>query len=318
MELRQLTTLITVAEVGSVTKAARLLHVVQPAVSRQIQLLEAEVGVPLFERTSHGMVVTEAGRLLVARARRALAELERGRAEIRPEGAEVVGIATVGILESVVDLVVEPLVTAVAQHHPGIDLRILAGLSGNLARWLDDGDIDLSLLYNLQTNASAIVEPMVSERLWAVAPAEAGLSPDSPIAWADVFQQPLVLPVPGHGLRILIDQSLSDSHAVPRIVMESNSMHVQKNLVNAGYAWTVLPAVGVAKEIAAGTLTAAPLVEPEVIREVVLGVRRSAQTSRAVQAVSTELKLLVHDLIGSRVWPATLALGASQRLSPRV
>ncbi|KWX67786.1 LysR family transcriptional regulator [Mycobacterium sp. NAZ190054] len=312
MDLRQLTTLVTVAEVGSVTKAARLLHVVQPAISRQIRLLETEVGVPLFERTRHGMVLTEAGQLFVERARRALTELERARSEVRPAIDEVVGIATVGILESVVDLVVEPLVEAVAQRYPGVELRILAGLSGNLQRWLDDGDVDLSLLYNQTDSAAVTVVPMVSERLWAVAPPCAGLATAKPIHWAQVFEHPLVLPVPGHGLRILIDQVLSELHAAPQITMESNSMHVQKNLVLAGCGWTVLPAVGIAKEVAAGAFSGAPLIGPEVIRKVVLGVRRTPRPSRAIRAVAGELTRLVQDQVKSSVWPATLIRVAEQ------
>jgi LysR family transcriptional regulator, nitrogen assimilation regulatory protein len=85
MDLKHLTALVTVSDAGSVTKAARLLHVVQPAVSRYIRALEDEVGVPLFERTRQGMTLTPAGEILAERARRALLELERARAEIRPD-----------------------------------------------------------------------------------------------------------------------------------------------------------------------------------------------------------------------------------------
>src|SRR3954465_14315728 len=84
LDLKQLRALITVAEVGSVTRAAELLHLVQPAVTRQIRTLEQELGVPLFERTRQGMRITEAGAIVVERARRALTELDRARAEVRP------------------------------------------------------------------------------------------------------------------------------------------------------------------------------------------------------------------------------------------
>ncbi len=307
MDIRQLTTVVTVAEVGSVTRAARLLHVVQPAISRQIRLLEEEMGVPLFERTRHGMVPTKAGQILVERARRALSELERARAEIRPDLDHVAGIATVGILESVVDLVVQPLVAVVSERFPDIDLRILMGVSGHLQQWLDDGDVDMSLLYNLTSTASVAAMPLLSERLWAVAPPDAGLRPAEPIPWSQVFEHPMVLPVPGHGLRILIDQAISDFDATPRITMESNSMHIQKKLVLAGCGWTVLPAVGIAADVAAGTFSGAPLVEPKVTRKVVLGLRRSTQSARAVQAVSRELTKLVHEHVASHTWPADWA-----------
>src|SRR5262245_61103257 len=132
MDLKQLTALVTVAEVGSVTKAARLLHVVQSAVTRQIRSLEEEMGVPLFERTRQGMIATPAGEALVERARHALHEIERARAEIRPDVRDVTGIVTVGVLESVIDVLVDPLVAAVREHHAGIDLRIVTAYSGHL------------------------------------------------------------------------------------------------------------------------------------------------------------------------------------------
>lgn len=91
MDLKQLTALVTVSDTGSVTRAARLLRVVQPAVSRYIRALEDEVGVPLFERTPQGMTLTSAGEVLVERARRALLELERAKAEIRPDRQHVRG-----------------------------------------------------------------------------------------------------------------------------------------------------------------------------------------------------------------------------------
>jgi DNA-binding transcriptional LysR family regulator len=149
LDLKQLKALVTVVEVGSVTRAAELLHVVQPAVTRQIRTLEHEFGVALFERTRHGMRPTAAGINLADRARRALTELDRARAEIAPARGAVTGIVSVGLLESTADLLTEPLVSAVLRLHPGIELRVLTAYSGHLQQWLDDGDLDVSLLYNL-------------------------------------------------------------------------------------------------------------------------------------------------------------------------
>ncbi|HEY6933121.1 MAG TPA: LysR family transcriptional regulator [Marmoricola sp.] len=304
MEIKQLTALVTVAEVGSVTRAARLLHVVQPAVTRQIRLLEEEVGVPLFERTRQGMVPTEAGTLLVERARRALAELERARAEIRPGPGEVSGIVSVGVLESVMDLLAMRLVEAVGERHPGIRLRLVTAYSGHLQQWLDDGEVDLSLLYNLTETPSLSVVPLLEERLWAVAPPAAALNPKRPVRWARLLRAPLVLPVSGHGLRVLFDQARSEVRAEPEIAIETNSMHLQKQLVAAGAGWTVLPAAGVAADVAAGLFSGAPLRDPEVTRSVVIGLPRGGRPSPAVAAVAAELAGLVRVLVRSRAWPS--------------
>lgn len=304
MELRQLAALVTVAEVGSVTKAARLLHLVQPAVSRQIRLLEEELGVVLFERTRHGMIPTEAGRSLIERARRVLGEIERAEAEFRLDAEEISGIVTVGVLESLVDLIVEPLVAEVASRLPGVNLRIMAGFSGHLRQWIDNSDVDMSLLYNLTSNPLMAVVPLLRERLWAVAPPTANLDQETPVTWASVFEHPVVLPVPGHGLRILIDRARSEFGVSPDIAIESNSMHLQKRLVLSGCGWTVLPVSGIIGDLADGSLKGAPLIEPEVIRTVVLALRREASGSRAVQAVSNEVVRVVRAQVTSGTWPS--------------
>jgi DNA-binding transcriptional LysR family regulator len=84
MDLKQLRALLAIAETGSVTRAADILHIVQPAISRQLKLLEEELGVALFERERHGMVLTPPGRLFVERASRALQELDAAKEEISP------------------------------------------------------------------------------------------------------------------------------------------------------------------------------------------------------------------------------------------
>src|ERR1700722_16897398 len=131
MDVKQLKAVVTVVETGSVTRAAELLHLVQPAVTRQIRSLERELGVPLFERTRQGMRPTEAGVSLSERARRALTELERARAELAPAPGTVTGLVSVGLLVIRADLLAEPLVSAVLRDHPGIELRVLSAYSGH-------------------------------------------------------------------------------------------------------------------------------------------------------------------------------------------
>lgn len=305
MDLRQLTSLVTVAEVGSVTKAARVLHLVQPAVTRQIRTLEEELGVSLFERTRTGMVPTAEGELLLERARRALRELERARAELRPDPGEVTGSVTVGLLESTIDVLALPLVAAVTERFPAIELRLVTAYSGHLQQWLDSGDVDISLLYNLTATPSLAVVPLLREQLWAVAPPDAGLTPDTAVPWRSVCEHPLVLPVTGHGLRALIDQVRSSLPAA----LHTNSMHLQKKLVLAGHGWTILPAAGVAADVAAGLLSGAPVTEPDVVRSVVLGLRRGARTPAPVAAVAAELERLVRSLVRSAAWPSSLPSG---------
>ncbi|MFC4498113.1 MULTISPECIES: LysR family transcriptional regulator [Streptomyces] len=304
MDIRQLRAVVTVAEVGSVTRAAELLHLVQPAVTRQIRTLEQELGVDLFERTGQGMRPTQAGAVMVERARRALNELERARAEVQPAPGEVTGIVTVGLLESTSDLLAEPLVTTLARDRPGIELRLMTAYSGHLQRWLDDGDLDLTLLYNLDSTPSLNVRPLLRERLWAVAPASAGLDGGRPVPFAEAARHPLIAPASGHALRSLVDAAAVRAGSALDVVVQTNSMRVQKQLVRAGHGWTVLPGLGVATDVARGTLSAAPLAEPEVWRSVVLGTPRSGRTPPAVDVVARALVRLVESAVTEGTWPS--------------
>ncbi|MFI5717599.1 LysR family transcriptional regulator [Nocardia sp. NPDC051750] len=304
MDLKQLTALVTVAEAGSVTKAAQLLHLVQPAVTRQIKTLEQELGVPLFERTRHGMRLTTAGTVLVERARRAITELDRARAEIRPAPGPVTGIATLGLLESTLEVIAAPLVDHMRRRQPGIRLRLLTAYSGHLQHWLDQGDVDLSLLYNLRSTPSLHVRPLLREQLWAVAPPHAELTMSRPLPLADLVARPMVMPAAGHGLRTLIDQVYARAGGTPEIAIETNSMHVQKQLVLAGSGWTILPAAGVASDVAAGSLSAAPLQDPEATRDLVLGLPRTGRPAPAAEVVAREIVAVVRTLVESGAWPS--------------
>lgn len=303
MDFKQLKALVTVVEAGSVTRAAELLHLVQPAVTRQIRALEQELGVLLFERTRQGMRPTEAGASLADRARRVLHELDRARAELAPTPGVVTGIVTVGLLESAAELLAEPLVSAVRRDHPGIEMRVLTAYSGHLRQWLDDGDLDVSLLYNLTDTTSLHVMPLVREQLWAVAP-PGQLRPDAPVAFAEFTAHPLVMPAAGHGLRRLIDDAARLAGTEPEITVQTNSMALQKRLVRGGHGGTILPAVGIADDVSAGTLSAAPLRDPEVWRSIVLGTRRTGRTAPAVEVVARELVTQVRIAVGEGRWPS--------------
>lgn len=309
MEVKQLKALVTVAEVGSVTRASEVLCLVQPAVTRQIRMLEQELGVALFERTRQGMRLTDSGKVMVERARRALNELECARGEVVPTPGTVTGVAAVGLLESATGLLAERLVTTLAHEHPGVELRLMTAYSGHLQQWLDDGDLDLSLLYNLAGTLSFNTYPLVRESLWVVAPPDAGLCCARPVAMGEAVQRPLVLPTSGHALRTLIDGAAAKARVDVAVAVQTNSMRVQKQLVLAGHGWTILPGVGIADDVADGLLSAAPLCEPEVPRSIVLGSRRAGRTPPAVDVVARTLTGLIRSEVREGRWPGAEFVG---------
>ena len=304
MEIRQLQALLAVADAGSVTRAAELLHVVQPAVTRQIHNLETELGVSLFERSRAGMRPTEVGTQVIERARRALTELDRAREEARSSGAGLHGIVTVGLLASTAPLIASPLVAAVTQQHPGIRLRVVTGYGGHLSRWLEAGDVDVALTYNQPPAAGLDVQPVLEEDLWAVAPPTAATVSPEGVELRDLLQRSLVMPSAPHGIRSLVESSAARIGLSLEIAVETNDAGVQKQLVQNGLGWTVLPGIMVAGEAAGGILNSAPIVNPGIPRRIVLAKPAGVRSTGAVRMVADLLEETIRDRIRAGGWPS--------------
>ena len=147
MDIKQLRSFITISETKNITKAAALLNIVQPAVSRQIHLLEDELGVELFERSRHGMHLTNEGKILEEYARRALKEIETAKIELTSSDGALKGSVNIGILSSLSELLSVALMRIIKEKYPNVNLKITVGYSGHLKEWLENGEIDVALIY---------------------------------------------------------------------------------------------------------------------------------------------------------------------------
>jgi LysR family transcriptional regulator, nitrogen assimilation regulatory protein len=304
MDLKQLRSLVTVAETGNVTKAADLLHVVQPAISRQLRLLEEDLGVPLFDRGRHGMALTEAGITMVEYAKRILNEVDRARAEMKPAQGSVGGIVTIGLLPSVADLLSGPILSAMQNKYPGIRVRITVGYSGHLPKWLEAGEVDFALLYDLKPNPLLNVTPILEESLWVVGSPAHKLRQNKPVPLSWLIKQEVVLPSPHHGLRLLVDQASNLMKYELNVSAETNALSVQKSMVLSGHSVTVLPAVAVVDDIKRGLLTAAPIKEPAIQRKIILALPANRQTTAPVQCTIPLLIQCMKDAVKKGSWPS--------------
>ena len=308
MDLKQLRAFLTVAETGSVTRAADMLHLVQPAVSRQIRLLEEDVGTPLFERERHGMVLTEAGQTLVSYARRAMLELDRARVEIAGTGS-VSGLVTLGMLPSTVDMISSPFVSAVAAAYPGIRVRIAVGYAGTLMQWLVAGEIDAALLYGAERSPDIQTTPLVEEPLWVIGPKQARLKRGKPVALASLAEHKLVLPSAPHGIRTLVEHACAVTGVTLDICAETNALSVQRALVLGGHGLTILPPIAVADDLRSQQLSGAPLMEPTISRTIVLALPANRSTGRHVRCAIELLIEQARGAIASGAWPEGRWLG---------
>src|SRR5215211_7245291 len=183
MELSQLRTLIHVAELGSLSKAADRLHIAQPALSRQVRLLEEELGVRLFARHGRGMVLTEQGQEILKHATRVMTELEEMRAAASETGAPLSGQIAIGFPPTVADIVSVPLVASFGKAHPQAGLRMVAAYTGYLLDWLHRGEIDVAVLYDPHAARSLRSRPLLLEDLFLIGPPEAIFSSDHAMAF---------------------------------------------------------------------------------------------------------------------------------------
>ncbi|SOY93333.1 Transcriptional regulator LysR family [Cupriavidus taiwanensis] len=309
MDIKQLRALLAIADTGSATRAAELLRIVQPAVSRHVRLLEEELGVELFERERHGMVLTEAGRTLVEYGRRALQELDRAKAEITPTTGVITGTAAIGLLPSTCELLAAELVATVKAKYPELVVRLNVGYAGNLLQWLEAGDIEAALLYGTKASSTLQVEALLDEQLYLVGPPGA-LDEDSGQSVADMRDLVFVLPNAPHGLRSVVDHACAVAGITPTVAVETNSLSVQKALVSKGFGHTVLPSSAISEEMEKGTLSGAPILSPNLSRRVVLAQAAGRRLSPASSVVTTELVTLMRRLVIDGAWPGASWVGA--------
>jgi DNA-binding transcriptional LysR family regulator len=256
------------------------------------------------------MTLTDAGQRMLEYARRILDEVERARSDIQPTEGPVQGVVNVGLLASTSSLLATRLTAAVARDYPGIRLRLSIGYAGHLLKWLEAGDIDLALTYADREAGAIQTQALLSEALWAVAPASAGLRQAKPVALARVAREPFVMPAAPQGLRSLIEQGAAAQGLDLRISVETNELSVQKALVMEGWGWTILPAVGVSAEVQRGELSAAPLSKPSLQRRITLAIPTNRPSAAAVRCVTASVTACVKDAVDSGRWTTASWLAA--------
>src|SRR5579871_4670939 len=184
MELRRLSYFIKIAENGSLTKAANVLRIAQPALSRQMRLLEEELGLPLFNRTARGMRLTEEGDALRAAAAGPLRELELALQNIRTLPLAMDAKIALGLPPSLSAMLAGPLALRLDQQFPNIKLCIVEGMTGNLIDWLSRGIVDFALLDETARNEKLDEQRLMSLPLLLTGPAAGMPPPGAPIQFA--------------------------------------------------------------------------------------------------------------------------------------
>lgn len=299
MNLKQLRTFLHVAELGKLSGASDRLGTAQPALSRQIRLLEDELGIKLFRRHGRGMALTSAGDKLRERAGFLIRYLEETRSEIQSYAGAVRGKIVVSMPETLAEVIAVELIETFVHKFPETSVRFVTGLSGHILDWLQRGEVDIAVLYGPQFEAMLVVEKLFDEELHFVF--KPGLLPSNQheITFADVCSQPLVLPAQQHGLRGLLDAHAKALGLKLNVQLETDSFRILTNLAARGLYSTVLPARPIMYEIEAGRIDILPIVDPTPSRTLHLAMPMDRPITTAVRVFSEELKSIVSKLVVS-------------------
>ncbi|MFA4929237.1 MAG: LysR family transcriptional regulator [Patulibacter sp.] len=244
MELRHLRYLVALADARHFTRAARTLGIAQPALSQQIRRLEAEVGLPLVERTTRSVALTRAGETLVAGARGVLRDVGRLEDELAALRGVQTGRLVVGVTRTPGAVDVAAALAVFHGAHPGVDLDVREGLSQELVRDLRTGALDIAVIAegpSLDAEALAVV-PLAAEPLVAIVPPGHGLASRSSLAVRELFDERVVSFHRGATIREQLERAAAREGVPLRVAFETADVRRAREVVGHGLAVGVLPA----------------------------------------------------------------------------
>ncbi|WP_440108343.1 LysR substrate-binding domain-containing protein [Acidovorax sp. BL-A-41-H1] len=248
MDLKQIEYFVRVAELGSFTRASVMLDIAQPALSRQVRLLEVELRQNLLVRNGRGATPTEAGRLLLEHGRGILHQVERAREELGRVRGALAGRVAIGLPPSIAKVLTVPLTRAFRVKMPDAALAISEGLTVAMRESLTTGLLDIALLYNTTPSPGIETTALLEEDLFLVqrrAPGPTG-APDDALAdralpLDELPRYPLVIPTRPNSIRMLVESELAARGKRPQISLEIDGVAAILDLVADGAGCAVLP-----------------------------------------------------------------------------
>ena len=250
MDLKQLQSFVAVAEQASFTRAAQVLGLAQPALSRHIRSLEVELRQTLLMRNGRGAVTTDAGKLLLEHARGILHQVARAHEDLDQLRGGMSGRVALGLPPSVARVLTVPLTRAFRAELPHAQLSTREGLSADLAESLLNGRLDIAVLYNAQATDGLQRQALIDEELVLVQARPPGLAeepPPPPMAWREVADLALVTPSRPNAIRMHLEAEMARHDCQPKVVLEIDGVSAILDLVADGVGNALLSRQAVAR-----------------------------------------------------------------------
>jgi len=269
MELRQIQYFVCLFEEGTVTRAAKRLNIVQPALSMQIAKLEEELDQKLFERSQQGMQPTNAGRQMYRLFLPILRDIAHAREQLLHTDGELSGHVNVGIIASIAQGVLADALSEYAEAHPKVTITVADGYSTMLADWVAGGQLDAAIINKPRRPLGLNTEHIIDEDLTLIigSGSRQSLPPNVPFRMVQKLE--LALPTRHHGLRAILESfaRAEDIELSPKL--ETDSVISILKLVERTQFATILPRISVSNREESSNLRCYSIISPRPVRQVV-------------------------------------------------
>jgi LysR family nitrogen assimilation transcriptional regulator len=295
MDLRRLRYFLAVADSAGLSTAAAKANISQPALSRQMHLLEEELDVKLFERLPRGIRLTEAGMRLQQLAATLVRQAQNMRSELRGAAKEPSGNVILAVPPSLRHMITIPISTKFLSTYRDVTLTVLEGASRPMREALAEGAADVAVFSRGETVGRFEWQPLVTEALCLVGPRRAGLTLGRPVALEKIVDLPMVLAPLPNSLRRIVDRALARANLVCRPALQVESVSLMIDLINGGFGYTILPYCGIDRLLRTGRVSAARLKQLDISWVVATSGERRVTTAARTFAdlIAGEAKRLV-------------------------
>lgn len=302
MDLKQIQYFFALFEDGSVTRAAKRLNIVQPALSMQIARLEEEFDQKLFERIPHGMVPTPAGRMMYRLFLPIMRDIAGARQQMMQREEQMAGHITIGMVASETESVLVDSLARFNQRYPNVEVSVADGMSAALIDLVAAGQLDAAVLHLQRGRLSLQVQPMHDEEMVLVASAKHGPVLPESVEMAKLPSLELVLPTKRHGLRVVLDTATQAQDVTLAPKFEIDILGTIVRFVEATRFVTVLPRIVVQRAVEDGRLRMHTIVAPRIVRHLVCVSHPLRPLSTATEAL---ISIVTEEI--KRVYGATEA-----------
>jgi len=241
MNFRHLRAFATIADAGGFARAAERLNLSQPALSRQIHALEAELGVPLFDRIGRGVQLTSEGEDLLRRSRHLLAEVESLSERARALKTGQTGVLRVGTTPQAIESLLVDFLAQYQARHPGVEVHLVEDGGARLPERLERGEFHISIMAARDESVHGrLICPLY---LLAVMPDTHRLSRRSTLDVTELMDDPLLLLGRGFASREWFYATCQVAQIRPRVILESAAPQTLIALAGRGYGVAVVPSM---------------------------------------------------------------------------